>query len=79
MDTYSVSEESIAMLLPKGMEKQLASIIRNSLLLCGIRPWKSVEAELFEMGDRVLLLARPTPPLTRRTGDKILRLRRHLN
>ena len=76
MDTYSISEDSIALLLPERVELDVGITVRMLLRMAGLRPWDCVEAELFTLGDASLLLARPAPPRTKRLRGGEPRLRR---
>ncbi len=76
MDTYSISEDSLAILLPRTEELDVGGTVKLMLRLAGLRPWDVVEAELFALGDKMLLLARPAPPRTKRLKGHEPRLRR---
>lgn len=77
MITCAVSPENIALIL----EGEEADDIRQAVFLSlsghGISPWKDMEAEIYTMGKRSLLIARPCPPARRRVGENSIRLLRH--
>ena len=68
MDTYAISEDSVALLLPG----DVVLLLR----MAGFEPWARVEAELFSLNGASLLLARPAPPRTRRLRGHEPRLNR---
>lgn len=77
MDTYSISEDSLALLLPGTPELNVDETVRLLLRMAGLRPWDAVEAELYALRGETLLLARPAPPRTKRLrGDEPRRKRR---
>ena len=76
MDTYSISDDSLAILLPRREELNVAAVVKLMLRLAGLKPWDAVEAELYVLGENKLLLARPAPPRTRRLAGHEPRLRR---
>ena len=76
MDTYAISEDSVALLLPGDVVPDVGRTVRLLLRMAGYSPWRRVEAELFTLGDTSLLLARPAPPRTRRLRGHEPRLNR---
>lgn len=76
MDTYAITEDSLAILLPRREELNVGAVVKLILRLAGLRPWDAVEAELYVLGEKMLLLARPAPPRTRRLAGYEPRLRR---
>ena len=76
MDKYSISDDSLAILLPRREELDVGAAVRLMLRLAGLKPWDAVEAELYVLGENMLLLARPAPPRTRRLAGHEPRLHR---
>ena len=75
MDTYAISENSVALLLPENVVPDVGRTVRLLLRMAGITPWERMEAELFTLGDASLLLVRPAPPRTKRLSGPGPRLR----
>lgn len=76
MDTYLISEDSVALLLPGNVVPDVGKTVGLLLRMAGLSPWDRVEAELFTLGDASLLLARPAPPRTKRLRGHEPRLNR---
>ena len=76
MDTYIVTQEQIALILRDDACDDPFSLVRDCLLAHGMRPWSDPVIELFILGRRVLLLARPSPPRRRRIRCGEPRIRR---
>ena len=76
MDTYAISGDAVALLLPDNVTPDVGRTVRLLLRMAGFAPWDRVEAELFTLGDASLLLARPAPPRTKRLNGHGPRLRR---
>ena len=66
MDTYLISEDSVALLLPGNVVPDVGKTVGLLLRMAGFAPWPRVEAELFRLHGASLLLARPAPPRTKR-------------
>ena len=79
MDTYAISEDSVALLLPDKVTPDVGRTVRALLRMAGITPWERMEAELFTLGDASLLLARPAPPRTKRLSGPGPRPRRKIS
>ncbi len=75
MDTYVISEDAVALLLPDKVTPDVGRTVRALLRMAGFASWDRVEAELFSLGDASLLLARPAPPRTKRLSGPGPRLR----
>ena len=54
MDTYSISDDSLAILLPRREELDVGAAVRLMLRLAGLKPWDAVEAELYVLGENML-------------------------
>ncbi|MDY4486718.1 MAG: hypothetical protein SPE18_01530 [Candidatus Limivicinus sp.] len=76
MDTYVISEDAVALLLPGDVVPDVGRTVRLLLRMAGFAPWARVEAELFSLNGASLLLARPAPPGTRRLRGQEPRLNR---
>ena len=79
MDTYAISEDVVALLLPDKVTPDVGRTVRALLRMAGITPWERMEAELFTLGDASLLLARPAPPRTKRLSGPGPRPRRKIS
>ena len=79
MDTYAISEDSVALLLPENVEPDVGRTVRLLLRMAGFAPWPRVEAELFRLHGASLLLARPAPPRTKRLSGPGPRPRRKIS
>lgn len=76
MVTYCISSDCVAVLLAPGEPVSVRSAVSDCLRAVGLRPWQDMEAELFSCREGKMLIARPSPPLRRRCGPNVPRLRR---
>ena len=59
MVTYLVSKDCVSVLLDKIEAEDVRETVRSCLRCCGFEEWPAIEAELFRMEGRCLLIARP--------------------
>lgn len=76
MTTYHVDPQAVALGLEESEIFMAAKLVRLCLSQHGIRPWDGVETEIFRTSHEILLIARPTPPRTRRISGNAPRLKR---
>lgn len=79
MVTYHVSRGCVILLLAPGQRPEgeaLRRTVQALLLAAGFPAWADMEAELFCLEGRRLLIARPRSPRLRRLAGPFPRLRR---
>lgn len=76
MIPYYISQDCIAAFLDKDEAMNIDEALACWLIAAGCTPWDGVEAELYPLGGRSLLIARPRPPLRERLKGRYPRLRR---
>lgn len=62
MVTYCISSSCFAAILEEEEALNIRQTVGVCLLAAGCRPWLEMEAELFDLEDRRLLIARPRSP-----------------
>ena len=76
MVTYHVSSDCIAAFLDASETVNIRMAVSSCLAAAGCRPWQDMEAELYDMDGRCLLIARPRPPARERLIGNFPRLNR---
>ena len=76
MVTYCISSSCFAALLEEAEAPNIRRTVDLCLLAAGCLPWREMEAELFRLEDRSLLIARPSVPCPVRLPPASPRLRR---
>ena len=80
MVTYHISRDCVVLLLAPGPRPDwdtLRQAVQALLLSAGFPAWSDMEAELFCLEGRLLLIARPRSPRLRRLAEPFPRLRRN--
>jgi len=74
MDTYYADSENILIFPCENEPGKLRELINSALRENGIDAWRNIEAELFCLGGKTLVIARPLSPTRerrfRRSGRK---------
>ena len=76
MIPFLISPDCVALLFPDGELPDLRKAVAACLSGAGCPLWPDMEAELYSLPGRQLLIARPRPPLRERIVGPFPRLRR---
>ena len=79
MVTYPISPDCVAAILSDSElvnEQAIRKAVASCLEAAGCRPWPDIEAELYCLEGRRLLIARPRAPVRKRLSGHFPRLRR---